>query len=307
MGTPQFAVPSLEAIANGEDRLVLVVTQPDRPKGRGRELVPSPVKIMAQERGIEIAQPEKVSDTKFLDRLKKLAPDLIVVVAFGQLLPKALLDIPPMGCINTHASILPKYRGAAPINWAIINGEEKTGITTMLLDEGMDTGDILLIKETPIGDDETAGELTIRLSHLAAELLIETIAGLKNKSIRPTPQDHSKKTLAPILKKEDGAVDWSKTPIEIKNHVRGMSPWPVATTTLSGETIKIYWIEVREAEVKFDPGVVVGTSDDGIIVSAKGGAIVIKELQAPGKKRIPASEFIRGRKIEVGAILGGDR
>jgi methionyl-tRNA formyltransferase len=307
MGTPRFAVPSLEAVSDGEDNLVLVVTQPDRPRGRGRELVPLPVKVTAHERGIDIVQPEKVSEAGFLDRLREIAPDIIVVVALGQLLPRVLLDIPPMGCVNTHASILPKYRGAAPINWAILNGEEKTGITTMLLDEGMDSGDILLTRETPIGEGETAGELAGRLSLLAAELLVETINGLKNKSIKPIPQDHSKKTLAPTLKREDGAVDWSKTPVEIKNHVRGMSPWPVATTTLSGDTIKIYMVEAKEGEAKADPGVVVGTSDDGIVVSAKGGAVVIKELQAPGKKRISASEFIRGRKIEAGTKLGGDR
>ncbi len=307
MGTPQFAVSSLEAVADSDDRLVLVVTQPDRPKGRGRELVPSPVKITALERKLEIAQPDKVSDAKFIDTLKKIAPDLVVVVAFGQLLPKTLLDIPPMGCINTHASILPKYRGAAPINWAILKGEKTTGITTMLLDEGMDSGDILLIRETPIDDDETAGELAGRLSRIAAELLIETIAGLKNKSIRPIPQDHSKKTLAPILKKEDGYIDWSKTPLEIKNHVRGMSPWPTAFTTLFGEAIKIYRVETIKGDAKTDPGVVIGTSDDGIVVTALGGNIVIKELQAPGKKRIAAAEFIRGRKIEVGTKFGGDK
>jgi methionyl-tRNA formyltransferase len=307
MGTPQFAVPSLEVVSDGDDRLVLVVTQPDRPKGRGREPVPSPVKITALERKLEIAQPEKVSDAKFLNTIEKIAPDLVVVVAFGQLLPKALLDIPPMGCVNTHASILPKYRGAAPINWAILKGEKITGITTMLLDEGMDSGDILLTKETPIGDNESAGELAKRLSLIAAELLIETIGGIKDKSIRPIPQDHSKKTLAPILKKEDGFINWSKTPIEIKNHVRGMSPWPVATTRLFGETIKIYRVEELEGEVKTDPGVVVGTKSDGIVVSALGGNIVIKELQAPGKKRMLAAEFIRGRKVEVGTKFGGDR
>lgn len=307
MGTPQFAVPSLEAIADGDDRLSLVVTQPDRPKGRGREPVPSPVKITAQERGIEIAQPERVSDDKFLNALHKITPDLVVVVAFGQLLPKALLDIPPMGCINTHASILPKYRGAAPINWAILNGEKITGITTMLLDEGMDSGNILFTRETPIENDESAGELAERLSRIAAELLIETIGGLKDKSIKPIPQDHSKKTLAPILKKEDGIIDWSKTPLEIKNHVRGMSPWPVAFTKLGGDTIKIYRVEEAESEAKTDPGVVVGTSGDGIVVSALGGNIVIKELQAPGKKRMTTAEFIRGRKVGVGTKLGGDR
>jgi methionyl-tRNA formyltransferase len=306
MGTPDFAVPSLRALIDGGVDILLVVTQPDRPRGRGRGLLPPPVKVVAEESGIEVAQPVKISDPGFMDKIRGLNPDLIVVAAFGQFLPKELLDIPPMGCVNVHASVLPKYRGAAPANWAILRGEKVTGVTTILLNEGMDAGDMLLVKETPIGEDETAGELTERLADIGAGLLVETITGLEKGTINPVPQDHDKKTLAPMLKKEDGRIDWERSPGEIKNHVRGMTPRPGAFTTLSGEVLKVFKVDVTDGKADGRAGEVVGITESGIVVAAKGGGVVITELQAPGKRRMGAGEFLRGKGIETGTILGGE-
>jgi methionyl-tRNA formyltransferase len=304
MGTPEFAVPTLKALIEGEDWVVLVVTQPDRPRGRGREPMPPPVKILAEENNIEVMQPESVSDTVFLDRMEGLSPDIVVVAAFGQFLPKRLLDIPRLGCINAHSSILPKYRGAAPAIWAILKGEKITGITTFIIDEGMDTGDVLLIKKISIGEDETAGELTERLSVIGAMVIMETIDGLKDGKITPVPQNHEKKTLAPLLKKEDGRIDWNKTPDEIKNHVRGMNPWPGALTLLGREKIKIFRIDVADGGGAGSVGKVIEVGEGGIVVAVKGGCVVIRELQAPGKKRMEAVDFLRGKGVEVGTALG---
>ncbi len=306
MGTPDFAVPSLRALIEGGVDLLLVVTQPNRPRGRGRTSVPTPVKVLAEENGIEVVQPERVSDPVFLGRMRALSPDLVVVAAFGQFLPKELLNIPPMGCVNVHASILPKYRGAAPANWAILMGEKVTGVTTILLDEGMDTGDMLLVNETAIGGEETAGELIERLAGIGAEVLMETISGLEDGTITPVPQDHEKKTLAPLLKKEDGRIDWGRTPGEIKNHVRGMIPWPGAFTTLRGENLKVFRVDVMDKKGGGGAGKVADIVDKGIVVAAKGGVVVIRELQAPGKRRMGAEEFLRGKGIEIGTTLGGE-
>lgn len=304
MGTPDFAVPSLEALLDRGYRVVLVVTQPDRPRGRGKKLEPPPVKVVAFTRGLEIDQPESVSGPGFVDMLKLISPDLIVVTAYGHLISKEIIDIPPMGCINVHASLLPKYRGAAPVNWAIIRGETITGITTIMIDEGMDTGDILLVREIPILDDETAGELLDRLSITGGELLVETIEGLMDGSVTPVPQEHKEMTLAPLFTKEDGRIDWGRRPDEIKNQVRGMSPWPGAFTTINGEKLKVFRVEVTGSDEGGLPGEVSGVVDEGIVVSAGGGPVLITELQAPGKKRMRASDFLRGKKIEVGTVLG---
>lgn len=311
MGTPDFAVPTLKALIDGEDEVVLVVTQPDRPRGRKREPAPPPVKTVAVDSGIEVVQPEKLSEPGFLKRIRELSPDLVVVAAFGQFLPKEFIDIPPMGCVNVHASILPKYRGAAPANWAILKGEKTTGVTTIFLDEGMDTGDILLTREVSIGDDETAGELVKRLGVIGADLLVETVSGLKAGGITPTPQDHGKKSLAPILKKGDGQIDWSRSPAEIKNHVRGMTPWPGAFTTLEGENIKVFSVDLCNENSKRKEGKagsVIGIEVDGdiggIVVAAGDGCVIIRELQAPGRRRMGATEFLRGKGIEVGTVLG---
>ena len=303
MGTPEFAVPSLTALLEGEDRVSLVVTRPDRPKGRTGKPVKSPVRIVAEGRGIPVLTPENPSDPAFVERLKESSPDLSAVVAYGHILKKAVLEIAHLGTVNVHASLLPTYRGAAPIERSIINGETTTGVTTILLDEGIDSGDILLMREVPIGDDETAGDLTGRLSVLGAELLIETIGGLREGTIRPTPQDHAKKTLAPMLSKQEGHIDWGLTPREIKNRVRGMTPRPGAYTILGGEPVKIFSVLIVDSRADAPPGTVVRVGEGGIFVAAGGGILSVTELQAPGKKRMGAGEFLRGRRIPVGTLF----
>ncbi len=271
MGTPEFAVPSLLALLEGVDHVICVVTQPDRPKGRGMEPTKSPVRLVAERHGVAVLTPEKASQPDFIAGLRERAPDLIVVVAYGQILRRALLDIPPLGTVNVHASLLPAYRGAAPINRAIIDGRSVTGVTTMLLDEGMDTGDMLLSREVTIGPEETAGDLAVRLARAGAQLLVETISRLKDGSIVPIPQDPARATPAPMLRKEDGLIDWSKTPALIKDHIRGMTPWPGAFSLLDGRVIKIFG--VREDSVAHDapPGTIVRVAEDGIYVATGGG------------------------------------
>ncbi len=301
MGTPEFAVPSLLALLSGPDRVVLVVTQPDRPKGRGMGPAKSPVRLAAEGHGVVVVTPEKASDPDLVRRIGDISPDLMVVVAYGQILKRALLDIPPLGVVNVHASLLPAYRGAAPINRAIIDGEEVTGVTTMLLDEGMDTGDILLSREIPIGPDDTAGELALRLAQAGADLLTETIRRLKGHRLLPVPQDHTKATRAPMLTKKDGLIDWSKTPADIKNHIRGMTPWPGAFTRLGGRVIKIFGVREDSTGTDAPPGTIVRVAGDGIYVAAGGRTIVITDLQAPGKRRMEADQFVRGNRIPVGS------
>src|SRR5574341_1359923 len=230
MGTPDFAVPSLEALLKSDDQVVGIVTQPDRPKGRGQTLTPSPIKLITQREKLPLLQPTKMKDQAFLDALASWKADLIAVAAFGRILPPAVLKLPPRGCINVHGSLLPKYRGAGPIQWAIINGESESGITTMLIDEGMDTGAILLQERLAITPDDTAGTLSPRLAELGGRVLIETIKQLRAGTLVPRPQDHSQATLAPLLKKEDGLIDWTMNAAAIANRVRGLSPWPGAYT-----------------------------------------------------------------------------
>ncbi|MEK7841236.1 MAG: methionyl-tRNA formyltransferase, partial [Deltaproteobacteria bacterium] len=296
MGTPEFAVPSLRALIEVGENVVAVVTQPDKPKGRGKKLTTPPVREAALKHNIPVFQPEKIKDEPFITAIRNFSPDVIAVVAYGKILPKAILDIPPKGCINVHASILPKYRGAAPINWAIINGEKETGITTMLLDEGMDTGDMLLTEKVEIRDDDTASSLHDRLKYIGADLLIKTIKGIKSETIRPIPQDDSQATYAPMLKKEDGRIDWTMKAEEIKNLIRGLNPWPGAYTRWDGKQIKIFKAEV-EAGVKEEPGTVINISTEGIFVATGKGILLIKELQPENKNRMTASEFIKGYRI----------
>ncbi len=300
MGTPEFAVPSLSALVGGPDRVVLAVTQPDRPKGRGMETAKSPVRLAAEKHNVPVITPEKASDPAFIQQIRDISPDLIVVVAYGQILKRALLDVPPLGVINVHASLLPAYRGSSPINRAIMDGRPVTGVTTMLLDEGMDTGDTLLFREVPIDPDETAGDLSERLALLGADLLIETIERLKQKTLVPVPQDHARATKAPLLKKDDGIIDWSKGPAEIKNHVRGMTPWPGAFTRLDGAPIKVFAVRTEAESEDAPPGTIVRVAGDGIYVAAAGGTVVITELQAPGKRRMDADQFVRGNRVPVG-------
>jgi methionyl-tRNA formyltransferase len=302
MGTPEFAVPSLKALIESGDEVVAVVTQPDKPKGRGLEVTPPPVKTLAQKYGIPVLQPQKIKTEEFLKQLEELRPDIICVVAYGKILPKGILELPRYGCINVHASLLPKYRGAAPINWAIIRGEKVTGITTMKMDEGMDTGDILLQREVPIEDEDTAETLSHKLSLTGAEVLIETLNLLKEGKLKPIPQNHSQATYAPMLKKEDGEIDWGKTAEEIKNLVRGTLPWPGAYTFLDNKILKVYKVRVVEGQGK--PGEVIKSDKETLRVATGENALDILELQIEGGKRLDTATFLRGRKIREGTILG---
>jgi len=306
MGTPEFAIPSLKALLGSEDRVVGVVTRPDKEKGRGRKITPPPVKEIALEKGIPCLQPLRVKDESFVEKIKALKIDLIVVVAFGQIISKAILQIPPKGCINVHPSLVPKYRGAAPINWAIINGEKETGVTTFFMDEGMDTGDILLSRKTFIHPHDNAKTLGERLSHMAAELLLQTISSLKKGTLSPIPQDHTQATYAPKLSKEDGLIQWNKKASEIRNQIRGMNPWPCAFTKWKGMLLKIYEAEELQAMVEEEPGTVTKIEPDGMHVATGEGYLIIKELQLEGRKRLRAEEFLRGARIRAGEKLGDD-
>jgi methionyl-tRNA formyltransferase len=302
MGTPQFACPTLKTLIDRGENVVAVVTQPDRPKGRGQQTLPPPVKVLAEEHGIPVLQPVKVRHPEAIEEIRALNPDLIVVVAFGQILPKALLDIPRKGCINVHASLLPRYRGAAPLNWCIINGEAETGVTTMLMDVGLDTGDMLLKRATPIDPDEDTSTLHDRLSVIGAELLAETIDLAAQDRLLPEKQDDSLTCYAPMMKKEDGLIDWQKDAAGIKNQVRGMTPWPGAFSYLDDKLLKVY--RVQSAQGAGRPGEVLAVGRDGIEVACGTGSLVIHELQLEGKKRLPAAEFLAGCTLEPGTMIG---
>ncbi len=302
IGTPEFAVPSLSALIGAGYEIAAVVTQPDRPSGRGKVLTPPPVKTAAEAAGIPVLQPTKIRTEEFFAELSSYSPDLICVTAYGRILPKSILDLPPYGCVNAHASLLPKYRGAAPINWAIVRGESVTGVTTMLMDEGMDTGDMLLRREVVIEDDDTGETLSRKLATVGGDLLVETLALLEKGGLSPEKQDESLATYAPIIKKEDGLVDWSLPARDIRNLVRGMLPWPGAYTSLGGKMLKIFRATLSEGNSQ--PGEVI-KSGGGILRVATGeGALDVLELQIEGGKRLEAAAFLAGRKIPEGAILG---
>jgi len=294
----------MQDLLKGPDKVVGIVTQPDREKGRGRKVVISPVKEVALQHGLIPLQPEKAKGEAFQEELKSLQPDLMVVVAYGQILPRSVLDIPKNGAINVHASLLPKYRGAAPIAWAILNGEKVTGVTTMVIDEGMDTGDILLQAETPIDNGETCETLHDRLASLGAQLLSETIEKAKAGTIRPIQQDHSKATSAPPLKKEDGHIDWKKEAAVIDRQVRAFNPWPGAFTKLGGLLLKVYKGEVREKASSGKAGTVVWVGSDFIEVEAGQGSYLLKEVQLEGRRRMAIREFLLGHSVPVGTIVG---
>ena len=303
MGTPEFAVPSLKALLDAGYGVVGVFTQPDRPVGRGHKLAACPVKKLAVERGVPVYQFERLRNEEGLACLRSLAPDIVVTAAFGQILSQALLDVPKMGTVNVHASLLPAYRGAAPINWCILNGETKTGVTTMLTDAGVDTGDMLLRRETDIGEVETAAELSVRLSQLGAELLIETLKGYIAGEIAPTPQDERLASRQPMLKKEMGLIDWTRSAKEIACQARGLDPWPSAYTDYLGGTLKIY--RACPVEGEGDPGTVLRSSaKEGLFVACGEGALEVLEMQAPGGKRMSARAYLAGKKIEPGTKFG---
>ena len=304
MGTPEFAVPSLTALLNSDHRVVGVVTQPDRPKGRGQELALSPIKQLALQHKISILQPLKMKDPAFLDALSAWKPDLITVAAFGRILPKTILDLPPRGCINVHASLLPKYRGAGPIQWAIINGERETGITTMLMDEGMDTGAILLQERTPITPDDTAGTLSAKLAEVGGKLLIETITKLEEDSLVPQQQDHARATMAPLLKKEDGLLDWKLTAEQLANRVRGLTPWPGAYTFAKGNRWTIWLASATGQSGSAAPGTIQSTTKDAILVATGKGLLAVTELQPANSRRMTAAQYLAGHPLAPGLVLG---
>jgi methionyl-tRNA formyltransferase len=305
MGTPDFAATSLEALLRSDNSVVGIVTQPDRPKGRGHVLTPSPVKLLAQRARIPLLQPLKMKDPELLRALVGWNPDLIAVAAFGRILPQAILSLPPHGCINVHGSLLPKYRGAAPIQWAIINGETETGITTMLMDEGMDTGAMLLQEAIPITPDDTAGSLSPRLAELGSRLLIETIARLKAGTLVPRPQDSSRATLAPLLKKEDGAIDWALPATVLANRIRGLSPWPGAYVRMArGDRWTIWRALALPVPATKPPGVIVSLTNEAIHVATGKGVLAVMELQPANSRRMAASQYLAGHPVAVGAQLG---
>ena len=304
MGTPQFAVPTLRTLIHEEYKILSVVTQPDRPKGRGRKLTPSPVKILAQENNITILQPERLDDS-FLNLLLPLKPDLLIVVAFGQIIPGKVLSSAKWGGINIHASLLPKYRGSAPIQWAIINNEKKTGLTTMFMDEGLDTGPILIQQEVDILEGETAGQLHDRLSSLAPGLLIKTLQGLAEGTIKRRKQDNSHATYASKLTKEHGLINWSWPAERLCGLIRGLDPWPGAFTYYNGKMLKLFGCFLANNRQTFSVlGRVKGLTEKGLEIEAGKGSIIVSEIQAPGKKRLPVKEFLKGSRLSLGNVLG---
>jgi methionyl-tRNA formyltransferase len=304
MGTPEFAVPSLRALLASPDQVVAVVTQPDRPRGRGRKLTPPPVKTIALEAGIPVLQPASVRTPEFLNELKSYGPDLIAVTAFGRILPGSLLNLPPLGTINVHGSILPRYRGAAPIQWAILNGDRTTGVTIMQMDEGLDTGDILLSRSLTIEPDDTAATLAARMAELGGTLLCETLALLHEGNLSATPQNETQATAAPPLNKEQGLIDWN-LPAEILScRVRGLDPWPTAYTFLNGLRLRLYAPSVTAAEGREAPGTIIRADRNGLLVATGRDHLLIREIQLEGGKRLSLDAFLRGRELAVGTMLG---
>lgn len=301
-GTPEFAVPSLQALLESGEEVIAVVTQPDKLKGRGHKLSQPPVKELALLKGIPVIQPSGIRTPAFLDEMVKLVPDIIVVVAYGRIIPPALLKLPPFGCVNVHASLLPEYRGAAPIQWALINGEEKTGITTMLMDEGLDTGDILLREEIAVNEEDDAYTLARRLSQAGASLLIKTLKGLKDKNISPVPQS-GKASYAPPLKKENGRINWSLSARGISNLIRGTFPWPGAYCYLHGLKIHIMKALVVNDSATGTAGRVEKIGDDEILVCTGKGVLAVKEVKPEGKNIMSASAFMHGRHLKEGATF----
>ncbi|MDQ7783597.1 MAG: methionyl-tRNA formyltransferase [Desulfomonilaceae bacterium] len=300
MGSPEFAVPPLRAI-HSRFRLVGVMTQPDRPKGRGRKTVPTAVKAAALELGVPIAEPDKLASSESIELLKYWNPDVIVVAAYGKILPKVVLELPEMGCINLHASLLPRHRGASPISAAILAGDTVTGVCTMVMDEGMDTGDILLKKEVPIAPDDTAGTLHDKLLEPGADLVVKTLKMMAGGNVRPEPQDESAATYSRLLTKDDGRIDWNHDADFLHRLVRAMNPWPGAFFSLAGVNVKVWEAAVEEGES--GPGHVMGIKGDGVSVGTGTGQLRLCRVQAPGKKPVFAAEYARGRRLKVGDIL----
>lgn len=302
MGTPDFSVPTLEALVQGGHQVIAAVTQPDKPKGRGKSVLMTPVKEKALELSIPVYQPEKVRDPEFIEILKAMDPDVMVVVAFGQLLPKSVLEIPRYGCVNVHASLLPKYRGAAPIQWAVIDGEIESGVTTMFMDEGLDTGDILEMKKITLDENETGGSLFDKLSKLGGELILSTLEKLENGTAVRTPQGETQTNYAKMLKKSMGEIDWTMEAVTIERLIRGLNPWPSAYTYLDGKTLKIWSARVLEPEKTGQPGLL-HAGKESLLVETGKGILSIEELQLEGKKKMDTASFLRGFSVTDKTLL----
>jgi methionyl-tRNA formyltransferase len=306
LGSGSFAIPCLEALLDAGHDVPALVTQPDREKGRGQALAPPPAKPVAERRGVRVLQPRRVREPEAQEALRRLEPELQVVVAFGQILPRSVIDIAPRGTVNVHASLLPRLRGAAPIQWAIATGETETGVTTMLIDEGLDTGPLLLSCATPIGPEETAADLEPRLARLGAEVLLDTVSGLADGTLQPVPQDHARATLAPILKKEDGRIDWSAPAHAIACRARGFHPWPGAFAHHDGRLLKVMRArEVAPPPAPGEPGTVVAVGPGGVVVACGGGtSLALLEVQPESRRAMPAAAWAAGARVRAGARLG---
>jgi methionyl-tRNA formyltransferase len=305
-GTPQFAVPTLEKLIAEKFTIELVVTNPDEPSGRGYELKPPPVKETAREHGLALFQPARLKDPQTVEYLSKFRPDAMVVVAYGHIIPPWMIELPRLGCINLHASLLPKYRGAAPIPWAIVRGERTTGVTTMKIDAGLDTGDMLLVREVEIGDEDTTPTLSEKLSALGADLMVETLRGLERGEITPRPQDNSLATLAPMLKKQDGVIDWMLRAEEIARRVRGFQPWPGAHTSFRGKQLHVWAARPATASTTAisEPGAIEAQGGELFIACGAGTRLEAKELQLEGRKRVAARDFLNGIHLKPGEKAG---
>ncbi len=304
MGTPDFAVETLKAVIDAGHEVAAVVTQPDKPKGRGKELAMPPVKELAVERGLTVYQPLKARDASFISLIREIAPDVIVVVAFGQILTKEFLDIPKYGCVNVHASLLPEYRGASPIQWAVIDGKEESGVTTMLMDEGVDTGDMLLQCRRKLDKKETGGSLFEKLSVDGAKLLVETLKGLEEGTIKRIPQDFGKATHTKKLEKTLGELDFRKPAEKLECLIRGLNPWPSAYTHFHGKTLKIWDADVVFGEfAEYEPGQIVSVNKTEFVIKCGVNALAVRQLQLEGKKRMDTAAFLLGTKVEVGEVL----
>lgn len=304
MGTPDFAVPALEALVKGGHQVIAAVTQPDKPKGRGKGMAMPPVKEKAMEFAIPVYQPAKVREEGFFRQMRELSPEVIVVAAFGQILPKAILDLPQYGCINIHASLLPKYRGAAPIQWAIINGEKETGVTTMMMDAGLDTGDMLEKTVVPIEEEETAQSLSDKLSAAGGSLILSTLKKVEEGTLTRTPQRDEESCYAKILQKTLGCIDWNREAKLIERLIRGLNPWPSAYTTLNGKSLKLWKAKALLEEYPGEAGQVVKAVGNELLIKTGKGTLKAEALQLEGKKRMEADAFLRGCPIEEGTRLG---
>ncbi len=300
MGTPDFSVPALQGLIDGPDQVVAVITQPDRPKGRGKKLTPPPVKVLAKSADIPVLQPTKIKTEEFADELRSFNPDLIVVAAYGRILPASILDLPPLGCINIHGSLLPRHRGAAPIQWAILAGDKEAGITIMQMDVGMDTGAMLLPASVPVANDETAGSLFTKLSNLGGTALLEALDLLRQDKLPPIEQDHSLATDAPPLKKEHGSIDWTQPASVIHCFIRGMDPWPTAYSFLDGKRFRFFAPALSEISSDKPPGSIVQADKNGLSLATGEGVLLVREIQPEGKKRMSVEAYLCGQTLEVG-------